>query len=63
MRHAIVLGAIGTVVSIIGAVATANMNLGPAWYAWTLALLTMPSAWLGGKLHEHFSGEPHTTET
>ena len=50
MRHALVLGVIGTLVSVIGAVATANMNLGPAWYAWTLAAITMPAAWLGGKL-------------
>ena len=50
MRHALVLGVIGTLVSVIGAVATANMNIGPAWYAWTLAALTMPAAWLGGKL-------------
>jgi hypothetical protein len=52
MRHALVLGAIGTAVSILGAIATANMNLGPAWYAWTLAVLTLPAAWLAGKLFE-----------
>ena len=52
MRHALVLGVIGTLVSIGGAIATANMNLGPAWYAWTLAALTMPAAWIGGKWFE-----------
>ena len=52
MRHALVLGVIGTLVSIGGALATANMNLGPAWYAWTLAVLTMPAAWIGGKWFE-----------
>ncbi len=51
MRHALILGVIGTIVSIIGAVVTADMNLGPAWYAWTLAILTLPSSWLGGKLY------------
>lgn len=50
MRHVLVVGVLGTIVSIVGAIATANMNLGPAWYAWTLAALTFPSAWLGGKL-------------
>ncbi len=50
MRHALTVGALGTIVSIIGALATANMNLGPAWYAWTLAALSLPSAWVGGKL-------------
>lgn len=51
MKHALILGGIGTVASIIGALATMNINLGPQWYAWTLALLTMPSAYLGGKLY------------
>ncbi len=50
MRHALVMGVIGTLVSIAGAIATKDMNIGPAWYAWTLALLTLPSAWLGGWL-------------
>lgn len=52
MTHALVLGALGALASIAGAVATANMNLGPAWYGWALAVLTMPAAWLGGKLFE-----------
>ena len=56
MRHALILGAFGTLISILGALITANMNLGPAWYAWTLAALSMPSAWLGGKLY----GNPGT---
>ena len=50
MRHALIVGAIGTIVSVIAAIATANMNLGPSWYAWTLAALSMPAAWVGGKL-------------
>lgn len=50
MRHALALGALGTLISIGGALATANMNLGPGWYAWTLAVLTLPAAWLGGIL-------------
>lgn len=52
MKHALIGGAIGTVLSVMGAVATANMNIGPAWYAWTLAALSMPSAWVGGKVYE-----------
>ena len=51
MKHAIVVGIIGTIVSVIGALATRNMNLGPAWYAWTLAAFSLPSSWLGGKLY------------
>jgi Na+/serine symporter len=49
MRHVIFVGILGTLVSIVGAVATRDMNLGPLWYPWTLALLTLPSSWLGGK--------------
>jgi hypothetical protein len=50
MKHALFLGGFGTLLSVLGAIATADMNLGPAWYAWTLAVLTMPSAWIGGKV-------------
>lgn len=53
MRHAIIVGILGTAVSIVGAIATRDMNLGPAWYAWTLAALTLPSAWLGAMLNKH----------
>jgi hypothetical protein len=52
MKHALILGCIGTVLSAAAAVATANMNLGPAWYAWSLVVISLPVAWLGGKLYE-----------
>lgn len=51
MKHALVLGVIGLVLASIGAIVTANMDLGPAWYAWTLAVISLPIAWLGGKLY------------
>jgi hypothetical protein len=51
MKHSLILGSIGTVLSAAGAIATADMNLGPAWYAWTLALIALPIAWLAGKLY------------
>jgi hypothetical protein len=50
MKHALILGGIGLVLSSVGAIAAAD--LGPAWYAWTLAAISLPIAWLGGKLHE-----------
>jgi hypothetical protein len=50
MQHALVLGAIGFILSTIGAIVGAD--LGPGWYAWTLALISLPIAWLGGKLYE-----------
>ncbi len=52
MKHALALGLIGVLLSAAGAIATANMNLGPAWYAWTLVIISLPVAWLGGKLYE-----------
>jgi len=52
MKHALALGIVGVLLSTVGAIATANMNLGPAWYAWTLVVISLPIAWLAGKLYE-----------
>lgn len=50
MKHALILGLIGLVLSSAGAIVAAD--LGPAWYAWTLAVISLPIAWLGAKLYE-----------
>ena len=52
MRHALVLGGLGFLVSVAGAAATWNHqpSLGPHWYPIALALLAIPTAWVGGKL-------------
>jgi hypothetical protein len=50
MKHALILGLIGLVLGSIGAIVGAD--LGPRWYAWTLAVIALPIAWLGGKLYE-----------
>ena len=50
MRHALILGVIGTVLSILGAIAGISMKLGPAWYPIALVLTALPCAWLGGRL-------------
>jgi hypothetical protein len=52
MKHALILGGIGTILSATGAIVTADMNLGPAWYAWSLVAISLPVAWLGGKFYE-----------
>jgi len=52
MRHALVGGTIGFVLSAAGAVAAIRMNLGPAWYPIALALSALPTAWLGGVLQQ-----------
>lgn len=51
LKHALILGAIGTILSLGGALASANMNLGPAWYAWSLVVISLPISWLGAKLY------------
>ena len=51
MRHAVVLGLIGTVLSIIGVIGTLPLNLGPSWYPISLVLISLPACWLGGTLH------------
>lgn len=52
MRHALVLGVFGLVVSTAGAVATWNRqpSLGPHWYPVALIVLAIPTAWVGGNL-------------
>jgi hypothetical protein len=54
MWHALVLGVVGLVVSIGGAVATWNMQppVGPHWYPLAIAAISIPCAWLGGKIYE-----------
>jgi len=50
MRHAIILGIIGTVFAALGAMA--NWDRSANWYPILLVLVTLPCAWLGGKLVE-----------
>lgn len=52
MQHALVGGAIGLVVSIVGAAVTWNKGpaFGPHWYPLALVVLAMPQAWAGGRL-------------
>ncbi len=52
MKHALALGIVGVLLSTAGAIATAKMNLGPSWYPWTLVVISLPIAWLAGKLYE-----------
>jgi hypothetical protein len=52
MRHALALGAVGFVLSLVGAIATIPLNLGPIWYPIALVLTALPCAWLGGILHQ-----------
>jgi uncharacterized membrane protein len=51
MGHALALGLLGVVVSTLGAVVTWNKGLGPHWYPVALIVLSLPCAWLGGRLY------------
>jgi len=50
LRHALALGGVGVVVSIIGGIV--GRDLAPAWYPLGLAALALPLVWCGGKLVE-----------
>ncbi len=48
MAHALALGAVGVVLSTIGTVAM--WDKGHHWYPLTLIAVSMPAAWIGGRL-------------
>jgi hypothetical protein len=52
VKHALVLGVIGFVLSIAGAAATWNRGpeFGPHWYPISLIVIAIPTTWIGGKL-------------
>ena len=52
MKHALILGAVGTVLGLAGVIATWNLGLGPRWYPILLAVLAIPECWAGGRVHE-----------
>jgi hypothetical protein len=52
MKHALVLGLVGTVLGLVGAVVTWNSGLGPRWYPILLVVLALPQCWAGGLLFE-----------
>ncbi len=51
LKHAIILGVVGTALGLLGVVLTWNMGLGPRWYAVALAVLAVPQCWIGGKIY------------
>lgn len=52
MMHALIGGAIGTVIATAGAIATWNHvpPLGPHWYPVSLIIGALPTAWLGAQI-------------
>jgi hypothetical protein len=59
MKHALLLGIIGTFLSILGVVGSWNAGpeFGPKWYPISLVISSIPCAWIGGKLGERRKGK------
>jgi hypothetical protein len=51
MRHALMVGGIGLLMTGAGVAAAFTMDLGPVWYPIALLVITLPCAWLGGALY------------
>lgn len=50
VAHALAFGAVGAVMSILGTIAIVTGDLAPTWYGGALIVLSLPTAWVGGKL-------------
>ena len=48
MKHALMLGVVGTALGLMGVVTTWNAGLGPRWYPIALAVLAIPQCLAGG---------------
>ncbi|MGA9813288.1 MAG: hypothetical protein WBQ64_10950, partial [Terriglobales bacterium] len=49
MGHALLAGALGLLVTALGAAATWSSTIGQHWYPLALMLTTLPTAWIGAK--------------
>lgn len=58
MRHAMLLGYIGTALGLVGLLVTWNLGLGPRWYPVALAVLAIPECWAGGRAFERLQNKP-----
>jgi hypothetical protein len=51
MRHALILGIIGTLTALAGAIVTiTRFDFGPDWYPIALVVTALPCTWAGGRL-------------
>jgi len=52
VQHALALGVIGTILALVGTIATWNAGpeFGRKWYPIALILISIPCGWIGGKL-------------
>jgi hypothetical protein len=52
LQHALIGGLLGLIVNFAAAIATWNTGVGPHWYPLALTILSVPPAWVGGKIRE-----------
>lgn len=52
MKHALILGFIGTALGLVGLIATWHKAFGPKWYSIAHVVLALPEVWAGAKLFE-----------
>ena len=57
MKHALALGLVGAIFSIVGAIAMSGKA--PLWYDVVLVAMALPVAWLGGTLQQVSVGSGH----
>src|SRR5688572_8281144 len=55
MLHAMILGIIGTIITVIAASSPSFAEKAPLWFGYTLAAITIPCLWLGVKIQESWS--------
>lgn len=55
MKSAMILGGVGTVLGLVGLVATWNKGLGPHWYPIALVVMAIPQCWIGAWLYQMLS--------
>lgn len=51
MKHALVLGGIGTALSALGLLGAMQAGFGPLWYPALLVVVALPAAWLGARAY------------
>jgi len=55
LTHALWLGGLGVVISTVATIVTWNKGpgFGPHWYPIALVLVSIPCAWIGGRIYEN----------
>lgn len=51
LKHALMLGYVGTALGLVGILVAWNLRIGPSWYPVALTVLAIPQCWAGGRLY------------